>query len=154
MSSAQPLPSSNAAVTLIARILILLGMVLLVLAAGFALQEWLSTRSLLRSTAVVSENVTTQDATGAVSSISRLHFRLPSGESVGLDDPQQSSDANDPDYVTGATVPVAYPAGHPEQARIATSWRLYHSAWVAGITGTALFDLGLVLRLILKRLRA
>jgi hypothetical protein len=154
MSSAQPQRSSNAPVALVARILTLLGLVLLVFAAGFALQEWLATKSLLRSTAVVSENVGTQNAMGVVSYASRLRFRLPSGESVVLDDPQHSDDASDPDYVTGATVPVAYPAGHPEQARIATSWRLYHRAWVVGIAGTVLFDLGLVLRLVLKRLRA
>jgi hypothetical protein len=154
MSSAQPQRSSNVLVARIARIFTLLGVVLLVLAAGFALQERLATRSLLRSIAVVSENVATQDAMGAVSYASRLRFRLSSGESVVLDDPQHSDDASDPDYVTGAIVPVAYPAGHPEQARIATSWHLYHRAWVVGIIGTILFDLGLILRLILKRIRA
>jgi hypothetical protein len=154
MPPASPKRSFGTLPAFVARILSTLGLSLLAIAAVFALHTWFTTRSLVRATAVVSENTATQDATGVVSYTSRLRFRLPDGETIVIDDPNRSDDANDPDYVTGATVPVMFSAGHPEQARIATSWRLYHSAWIAGITGTILFDLGLVVLLMLKRRRA
>jgi hypothetical protein len=154
MSSAQSPRSLSSLVSLGARILTSAGVALLALAAVFALHTWLTTRSLVRATAVVSENAATQDANGIVSYTSRLRFRTASGEAVIVDDPHHSTDADDPDYVTGAAVSVAYLVGHPEQARVATVWRLYHAACIAAIWGTVIFDVGLVVLLILKRYRA
>jgi hypothetical protein len=46
---------------------------------------------------------------------------------------------------------VLYRAGDPQGAVIATAWRAYYAAIVLGVLGTALFDLGWVLRVMMRR---
>jgi len=83
-----------------------------------------------------------------VSYTPRLRFRTPSGEIQQVLAAQGSSDA---EFAPGASVPVAWPAGEPLHAGIATPWRVYRAAIWLAILGTVLFDLGWLLRLSAQR---
>ena len=78
----------------------------------------------------------------------RLRFRTTSGEIEQVLAAQGSSDA---EFAPGASVPVAWPAGEPQHAGIATLWRVYRAAIWLAILGTVLFDLGWLLRLSAQR---
>ena len=125
-----------------------LGVLLLALAAVAAGHSWWSDRAQLHATATVTENVATFASGGGVSYTPRLRFRTTSGEIEQVLAAQGSSDA---EFAPGASVPVAWPAGEPLHAGIATPWRVYRAAIWLAILGTVLFDLGWLLRLSAQR---
>lgn len=134
----------------LARLLPGLGVLLLALAAVFAGCSWWRDRAQIHATATVTENVATFAPGGGVRYAPRLRFRAPDGEIVQvLAEPGNS----DPEFVPGASVAVAWPAGEPQRAGIATVWRVYRAAIWLGILGTVLFDLGWLLRLGAQRRR-
>jgi hypothetical protein len=124
------------------------GVLLLALAAISAGHSWWSDRAQLHATATVTENVATFAPGGGVSYTPRLRFRTPSGEIQQVLAAPGSSDA---EFAPGASVPVAWPAGEPLHAGIATPWRVYRAAIWLAILGTVLFDLGWLLRLSAQR---
>jgi hypothetical protein len=124
------------------------GVLLLALAAVAAGHSWWGDHELLHATATVTENVGTFAPGGGVSYSPRLRFRTPSGEIQQVLAAPGSSDA---EFAPGASVPVAWPAGEPQRAGIATVWRVYRTAIWLGIWGTVLFDLGWLLRLRAQR---
>jgi len=119
------------------------GAVLLLLAAVFGGRSWYSTHGLLRATATVTENVATFAPGGGVQYAPRLRFRLPSGEIVQV---LCGPGSDEIDFSAGETVPVMCPAGHPDQAVIATVWRRYSDAITFGVLGILILDLGLILQ--------
>jgi hypothetical protein len=126
--------------------------VLLLIAAGFATHSWMFARGQVRATATITENVSGFAKEGGVVYTPRFRFRLPSGELVTVQaasGPANSS--GDIEFAAGETVPVLYRAGDPQGAIIATAWRVYRGAFVFGVLGVVLFDLGWALRVMLRR---
>jgi hypothetical protein len=123
-----------------------IGLVLLVIAAGFAVHSWLFARTQQRSIATVTENISTFAPQGGVIYLPRLRFRTPSGEIVQV---LASTGIDEVEFAAGETVPVLYPPGKPEAAIIATTWRAYRAAIIFGLLGILIFDIGLIV----KRLR-
>jgi hypothetical protein len=121
-----------------------LGVLLLALAAVFAVHSWWRDRALLHATAAVTENVATFAPGGGVSYTPRLRFRTPGGEIAQVLVGPGGSEA---EFAPGAAVPVAWPAGEPQLAAIATAWRVYRAAIWLGILGTVFFDVGWLMRL-------
>lgn len=146
-----PRPRWGPLLALPARIFPGLGLGLLFLAALFACKSWWGTLTEIRVSATVTENTAKQTTDGTVIYTSHLRFRLPSGEMATIADPVTSNDPDDPDLSTSDVVPILYPAGHPEQGRVATIGRLYKVAILLGILGVVAFDVGLILRLRLNR---
>jgi hypothetical protein len=144
------MPSSRF-LRLSASLLIWIGGALLVLAAASAANTWWAFKSWSRAEAVVTENSASQSTKGDVVYATHLRFRLPSGQLATFIDPATSTDSDDPDLPTAAVVPVIYPSGHPESARIGSISRLYKTAIILGILGVALFDLGIIFRIRLNR---
>lgn len=125
-----------------------LGLVLLLIAAGFAAHSWNFARTRLRATATITENVSGFAKEGGVVYTPRFRFRLPSGELISV---QAADGSEEIAFPAGETVPVLYRAADPQGAIIATAWRAYRGAIVCGVLGTVLFDLGWALRVILRR---
>jgi hypothetical protein len=136
------------AAPLLAGVLPVVGMVLLVVAAGFAVHSWNFARTRVRATATITENVSGFAKEGGVVYTPRFRFRLPSGELVTV---QAAAGSEEIEFPAGETVPVLYRAGDPQGAIIATGWRAYEGAIVFGVLGVVLFDLGLALRVMLRR---
>ena len=113
------------------RVLPSVGVLLLLMAAGFGVHSWMSTRGRVRSMATITENVSGFAKEGGVLYAPRFRFRTASGELV--------------------TVPVLYRAGDPQGAVISTVWRVYYGAIVLGLWGAALFDLGWAMRVMLRK---
>jgi hypothetical protein len=132
----------------LAAVLPWVGVVLLVVAAGFALRSWNFARTRVRAMATITENVSGFAKEGGVVYTPRFRFRLPSGELVTV---QAASGAEDVEFPAGETVPVLYRAGDPQGAQIATGWLAYQGAIVFGVLGVVLFDLGWALRVMLRR---
>jgi hypothetical protein len=136
----------------LAGVLPLVGMVLLVIAAGLATHSWMFTRTRVRATATITENVSGFAKEGGVVYTPRFRFRLPSGELVTVQaasGPANSS--GEIEFPAGETVPVLYRAGDPQGAIIATAWRAYRGAIVFGVLGVVSFDMGWALRVMLRR---
>jgi hypothetical protein len=133
---------------LLAGVLPVLGLGLLVIAAGFAAHSWNFARTRLRATATITENVSGFAKEGGVMYTPRFRFRLPNGELVTV---QAASGSEEIEFPAGETVPVLYPAGDPQGAIIATVWRTYQGVIVFGVLGVMLFDLGWALRVMMKR---
>ena len=127
----------------LAAVLPLAGVVLLAVAAGFAVRSWNFARTRMRTMATITENVSRFAKEGGVVYTPRFRFRLPSGELVTV---QAANGADDIDFPAGENVPVLYRAGDPQGAVLATVWLAYKSAIGFGVLGVALFDLGWVLR--------
>jgi hypothetical protein len=125
----------------------LMGIVLLAVAAGFALRSWNFARTRVRATATITENVSEFAKAGGVEYVPRFRFRLPSGELVIV---QEKSGAEEIEFGAGETVPVLYRVGDPQGAVIATVWRAYRGAIVWGVLGVVLFDVGWALRVMLR----
>ena len=121
-----------------------LGGLLLALAAVFAVHSWWQARALLHATATVGENVAALAPGGGVLYRPRLRFRTPTGENVQVLASQGSDEA---EFAAGTRLPVAWPAGDPQRAIIATAARVYGAAIRLAILSTVLFDLGWILRL-------
>jgi uncharacterized membrane protein YkgB len=51
----------------------------------------------------------------------------------------------DPEFAAGEQVPVLYAANNPQDAVIATRWRVYKAAILLGIAGVIVLDLGLLM---------
>lgn len=120
-----------------------IGVVLVVIAAGFALHSWNFARTRVRAMATITENVSGFAKQGGVVYTPRFRFRLPSGELVMV---QAANGSDDVEFPAGENVPVLYRAGDPQGAVIATVWVAYQGAIIFGALGAALFDLGWVLR--------
>jgi hypothetical protein len=133
---------------LLAGVLPVLGLGLLVIAAGFAAHSWNFARTRVRATATITENVSGFAKEGGVMYTPRFRFRLPDGELVTV---QAESGSDEIEFAAGETVPVLYRAGDPQGATIATAWRAYEGAIVFGVLGVVLFDLGWALRVMLRR---
>jgi hypothetical protein len=123
------------------RVLPWAGGFLLVVALGFAAHIWWVSRPLVRARATVTENVAAFAPGGGILYRPRLRFRTATGEIVLV---LSRCGDDDIEFAAGKAVPVRYPVGDPQDAIIATVWRVYFVAWVVGIVGAALFDLGLV----------
>ena len=132
----------------LAAVLPWVGVLLLVVAAGFAVQSWNFARTRVRTIATITENVSGFAKEGGVVYTPRFRFRLPSGELVTV---QAASGSEDVEFPAGETVPVLYRAGDPQGAVLATVWLTYKSAIVFGALGAVLFDLGWALRGRLRR---
>jgi hypothetical protein len=132
----------------LAAVLPLVGLVLLAIAAGFAAHSWNFARTRVRATATITENISGFAKEGGVVYTPRLRFRLPNGELVMV---QATNGSEEIAFPAGETVPVLYRAGDPQDAIIATVWLAYEGAIVFGGLGTALFDLGWALRVMLRR---
>jgi hypothetical protein len=117
------------------------GGLFLVVALGFAAHTWWVSRPLVRARAMVTENVAAFAPGGGILYYPRLRFRTGSGEIVLVLSRRGDDDI---EFAAGKVVPVRYPVGDPQEAAIATVWRVYFVAWVLGIVGAALFDAGLV----------
>ena len=128
----------------LARWLPRLGGLLLALAVLFAVHSWWLSRGLLHATATVTENVAAFAPGGGVLYHPRLRFRTPAGVSVQV---LAAPGRSEPEFAAGTSLPVAWPAGDPQQAFIATAWRVYGTTIWLAILGTILFDLGWILRL-------
>jgi hypothetical protein len=124
------------------------GALLLVMAAGFCAHSWMFARARVRATATITENISEFAPGGGVMYTPRFRFRAASGELVTV---LASSGSDEIEFAAGETVPVLYRAGDPQGAVIATVWRAYFAAIVLGVLGTALFDLGWVMRGIARR---
>ena len=125
-----------------------IGLVLVVIAAGFAVHSWNFARTRVRAIATITENVSGFAKQGGVVYTPRFRFRLPSGELVMV---QAASGSDDIEFPAGENVPVLYRAGDPQGAVIATVWLAYKGAIIFGALGAVLFDLGWVLRRRLRR---
>ena len=124
------------------------GLVLMVIAAGFAANSWNFARMRVRAVATITENVEGFAKAGGVMYTPRFRFRLPDGELVMV---QAARGAEEIEFDAGETVPVLYRAGDPQGAVIATMWLAYEWAIVFGVLGAAVFDLGWALRVLLRR---
>jgi Protein of unknown function (DUF3592) len=129
-------------------VLLYTGVVLLCGAGIFWAREWARSRSFEHATATVTEMESRQDAQGNVAYFPHVRFRLPNGEIVQV---VSAAGGDDSAFGVGEVVPVAYRAGDPRGASIATKWRVYSVAIVLGILGTVVFDLGAVLWIMRKR---
>jgi hypothetical protein len=127
------------------------GLLLLVIAAGFAAHSWNFARGKVRAEATIAENVAGFAKGGGVVYTPRFRFRTPRGELVTV---LNSSGNEEAEFAAGDTVPVLYRAGDPQGAIIATVWLAYQGAIICGVLGTALFDLGWALRVMLRRREA
>jgi hypothetical protein len=143
--------SFERAAPFLAGLLPLVGVILLLVAAGFAVHSWNFARTRVRATATITENVSGFAKEGGVLYTPRFRFRLPSGALVTGQDAQGSEDVA---FAAGETVPVLYRVDNPQGAIIATAWRAYEGAIVWGVLGVALFDLGWALRVMLRRREA
>jgi hypothetical protein len=132
----------------LAGMLPLVGIVLLVIAAGFAVRSWMFARTRVRATATITENVSGFAKEGGVVYTPRFRFRLPGGELVTV---QAASGSEEVEFPAGEIVPVLYRVGDPQGAIIATTWRAYEGAIVWGVLGVLVFDLGWGLRVMLGR---
>ena len=132
----------------LAGMLPLVGIVLLVIAAGFAVRSWMFARTRVRATATITENASGFAKEGGVVYVPRFRFRLPSGELVTV---QATKGSEEIEFAAGETVPVLYRAGDPQGAIFATVWRAYQGAIVFGVLGVVLFDVGWGLRVMLLR---
>ena len=132
----------------LAGMLPLVGIVLLVIAAGFAAHSWNFARTRVRATATITENVSGFAKEGGVVYTPRFRFRLPGGELVTV---QAASGSEEVEFPAGEIVPVLYRVGDPQGAIIATTWRAYEGAIVWGVLGVLVFDLGWGLRVMLGR---
>ena len=119
------------------------GGLLLALAAGVAAHTWWVSRPLIRARATVTENVAAFAPGGGVLYYPRLRFRAAGGEIVLVLSRRGDDEIA---FAAGKVAPVRYPVGEPQDAAIATLWRVYFVAWWLGIAGAGLFDVGLVLR--------
>jgi hypothetical protein len=131
-----------------AGLLPLLGIVFLLLAAGFGVRSWNFARTRVRATATITENVSQFAKEGGVVYLPRFRFRLPSGELLTV---QAKDGSEEIEFPAGETVPVLYREGDPRGAVIATTWRAYEGAIVWGVVGAILFDVGWALRVMLRR---
>ena len=66
----------------LAGVLLVAGLALLLIAAGFATHSWMWARGQVRATATITENVSGFAKEGGVVYTPRFRFRLPSGELV------------------------------------------------------------------------
>jgi hypothetical protein len=132
----------------LAAVLPWVGLVLLVIAAGFAVHSWNFARTRVRAIATITENVSEFAKQGGVVYTPRFRFRLPSGELVTV---QAARGADEIEFPAGEKVPVLYRAGDPQGAVLATVWLAYQGAIVFGVLGVVLFDLGWALRGRLRR---
>lgn len=133
---------------LLAGVLPVVGLVLLLIAAGFAAHSWNFARTRVRAIATITENVTGFAKEGGVVNRPRFRFRLPDGKLVTV---QADDGAEDVEFAAGETVPVLYRAGDPQGAVIATGWRAYEGAIVCGVLGVVVFDIGWALRVMLRQ---
>jgi hypothetical protein len=124
------------------------GLVLLAIAAGFALHSWSFARTRVRAIATITENVSGFAKEGGVVYTPRFRFRLPDGELVTV---QAARGADEIEFAAGENVPVLYRAGDPQGAVIATVWVAYKGAILVGVLGALLFDLGWALRVTLRK---
>lgn len=130
------------------RVLPWAGVLLLAIAAGFCAHSWMFARGRVRAIATVTENVAGFAKEGGVWYTPRVRFRAANGELVTV---PAGPGSDEIEFAAGDTVPVLYRADDPQGAVIATVWRAYFGAIVLGLLGTALFDLGWVLRGIVRR---
>ena len=121
---------------------------LLVIAVGFGVHSWMFAQGRVRAIATITENVSGFAKEGGVVYIPRFRFRTENGE---LETVLARSGSEEIEFAAGENVPVLYRAGDPQSAVIATAWRAYHAAIALGLWGVALFDLGWVLRGIVRR---
>jgi type IV secretory pathway TrbD component len=133
---------------LLGRMLPPVGVLMLVMAAGFGVHSWMFARERVRTVATITENVSWFAKEGGVVYVPRFRFRAKSGELVTV---MARSGGQDIEFAAGETVPVLYRAGDPQSAEIATGWRAYHAAIVLGLWGVALFDLGWAVRVMMRR---
>ena len=124
------------------------GGVLLLIAALCGLRSWRFARGRVRATATITENVSHFAKEGGVLYHPHFRFRSGSGELVQVMDAKGTEDI---EFAAGDTVPVLYRSGDPQGAIIATVWRAYYGTIVFGLWGTILFDVGWVLRILLRR---
>ena len=124
------------------------GALLLVIAVGFGAHSWMFARGRVRAIATITENVSGFAKEGGVVYFPRFRFRTENGE---LETVLARSGSEEIEFAAGENVPVLYSAGDPQSAVIATAWRAYHAAIALGLWGVALFDLGWVLRGIVRR---
>ena len=130
------------------RVLPSVGVLLLLMAAGFGVHSWMSTRGRVRSMATITENVSGFAKEGGVLYAPRFRFRTASGELVTV---LAASGSDEIEFAAGEAVPVLYRAGDPQGAVISTVWRVYYGAIVLGLWGAALFDLGWAMRVMLRK---
>ncbi len=131
-----------------AGLLPLVGIIFLLMAAGFAARSWNFARMRVRAIATITENVSGFAKGDGVVYTPRFRFRLPSGELVTA---QAAEGSEEIEFAAGETVPVLYRVGDPQGAIIATGWRAYEGAIVFGVLGVALFDVGWTLRVMVRR---
>jgi hypothetical protein len=124
------------------------GGVLLLIAAGCGLRSWNFAKGRVRANATITENVSGFAKQGGVLYYPRFRFRSQRGALVQVLDREGTDEI---EFAAGDTVPVLYPAGDPQEAIIATAWRAYYGAIVFGLWGTLLFDMGWVLRIMMRR---
>lgn len=124
-----------------------IGCFLLVIAGACAATSWRFAHGRVRAMATVTENVPSFAKEGGILYYPRLRFRAADGEIVQV---VAGPGTEDIDFAAGEVVPVLYVAGDPRSAIIATMWRAYHAAIIFGLWGTALFDLGWAIRVMMQ----
>lgn len=125
-----------------------LGVVLLAIAASFAVHSWMFARARVRAVATITENVSSFAKEGGVVYAPRFRFRLPGGQLVLV---QGANASGEIVFPAGETVPVLYPKGDPQAAILAPWWLAYQGAVAFGVLGTVLFDVGWALGVMLRR---
>jgi hypothetical protein len=125
-----------------------IGAALLLLAGAAAAQSWAAHSTAQRVTATITENIAQMTPHDGVLYHPRFRFRTPDGTLVQV---VAKEGTDEPEFPAGNDVPVQYPAADPGQAVIATVWRVYWVAILLGVFGVILFDIGLILRILLRR---
>lgn len=117
------------------------GVALLLTAGGFWMHEHSILAAHRTAVATVTEYVPRSDPDGKVRFYPTLRFRLEDGSIHQFTGPHGTEVVP---FSAGEQVRVMYPAGHPEQAQLATNHRVYRWSIPLGITGFVLFDVGCV----------
>lgn len=128
-----------------------IGLILLGMAAVFALHSWNFARHRVRAVATVTENVPHFAPGGGILYYPRVRFRDSNGALVLVESSIGSEDA---EFAAGDTIPVLYLPGDPQHALVATAWHMYPAAIWLAIMGTIFFDVGLLVLLGQRRSRA
>jgi hypothetical protein len=124
-----------------------LGGALMLAAAAFAARTWIAARPLQRALAMVDRNVESFAPGGGIVYTPLLRFRTPEGTVVQV---LISPGSDAPEFAPGDNLPVLYPPGQPRQAILGTILKLYRTAVSFGVLGVLVFDVGLILRLVLR----
>ena len=118
---------------------LLLGGLLLLLAAGFLTHEWLLDHVGLRTNGVIETNLKSFGHSGGVYGYPLFRFRLPEGKVVLV---QSKKGSDPPEFRADEAVRVRYPASDPQAAVLAPIVDVYGVSMALAAVGVVVIDLG------------